>query len=160
MFKRTVCILLVVALGLVAAPAFAGKKKPKPYKSEEVSTGIPHPVGHSASGDAQSVTANEFRASCSEPSSNGLDGYVFAIPKDYQKIQASVDVIGSNAGSPASYDLDIYMYDASCALKFFSNTVGTDESTVMPAGIAWAFVHNYAGEPGTMAHIELRPYKG
>ena len=156
--KRLIAFAVVASLALSVTPAFAGKKKPKPYKSETVTTGIPHPVFHGATGSVNAITAKEFEGSCSVPSSNGLDGYVFEIPKDYQAIQASIAAVGSNSGSPAGYDLDMYMYDASCKQTFLSNAEGTDESSVIPKGTAFVFVHNYLGEPNTQAQITLKPY--
>ena len=156
--KRLIAFAVVASLALSVTPALAGKKKPKPYKSETVSTGIPHTLGYNSTQSVNSVTAKEFESSCSIPSSNGLDGYVFEIPKEYQGIQASIEAIGSNQGTPASYDLDIYMYDASCKVNFVSQATGTDESAVIPKGTAFVFVHNYQGEPNTNAQITLAPY--
>ena len=157
MFKRTTALLIALLL-VAAVPALAGKK-PKPYKSEDVTLAAPHPVVYGNTGSVNSVTAKEFESSCATPSSNGLDAYVFEVPKEYQTIQASISAKGT-ASSPAGYDLDIYMYDKNCAVKFASNAEGTDETGVMPAGIAWVLIHNYVGEPGLTAHIEIAPYKG
>ena len=158
MFKKLTILGLILALGLVAQPALAGKKKgPAPFKSEEFTLAIPHPVFYGNSGSVNTITAKEFENTCSVPASNGLDGYVLEVPKAYQGIQASVAAIGA-AGGAAGYDLDIYMYDANCAVTLASNAAGTDENGVMPKGTAWIFVHNYLGDPATSAHVELKPY--
>ena len=156
--KRLITFAVVASLALSVTPAFAGKKKPKPYKSETVTTGAPHSVAYTSTGSVNAIVAKEFEMSCSLPSSNGLDGYVFEIPKDYQGIQASITATGSNSGSPAGYDLDVYMYDADCKHTLASNASGTDESSVIPKGTAYVFVHNYQCEPNTQAQIELEPY--
>ena len=155
--KRLIAFAAVASLAFSVTPALAGKK-PKPYKSEVVATGIAHPVFYGQSGSVNAITAKEFENSCSIPASNGLDGFVFEIPKAYQGIQAMIEALGSNSGSPAGYDLDIYMYDKSCAQTFASNAAGTDESAVIPKGTAFVFVHNYQGEPNTQAQITLKPY--
>ena len=155
--KRLIAFAVVASLALSVTPALAGKKKPKPYKSETVSTGIPHTVAYNSTGSVNAVTAKEFETSCSLPSSNGFDGYVFEIPKDYRAIQASLEAAGSSAGA-ASYDLDVYMYDASCKNTLASQATGTDESAVIPKGTAFVFVHNYLGDPNTQVQITLEPY--
>jgi hypothetical protein len=55
------------------------------------------------------------------------------------------------------YDLDMFFYDADCAITFASQAVGTDETGYMPAGTAWILVHNYQGDPNTSLHIEIKP---
>jgi hypothetical protein len=158
MLKRLLIAIVVAALAMVAQPALAGKKKPKPWKSEQVTLAVPHPVVYNSTGSVNSITAKEFESKCSLPASNGLDGYVFEVPKDYQKIQAHVAAIGAAAETPAAYDLDLYFYDSKCTVTLVSQAVGTDENSVIPAGTAWIFMHNYLGEPGVSAHLELKPY--
>jgi hypothetical protein len=159
MIRRTLFLALALLLGAMVHPAVAGKRKPKvkPYKSEEVTIAVAHPLFYDATGSINSVTAKEFESSCATPSSNGLDAYVFEVPAAYQNITASVKAIGT-AKTPAAYDLDVYMYDKDCAVKGVSNGEGTDETGVMPAGISWLLVDNYLGEPAVSLHIELAPY--
>jgi hypothetical protein len=158
MVRRTMALVLVLLLAAMVQPASAGKrKKVKPYKSEEGTIAVAHPLFYDATGSINSVTAKEFEASCATPASNGLDAYVFEVPTAYQSITATVDAIGVPK-TPAAYDLDVYMYDKDCAVKGVSNGEGTDESGVMPAGIAWILVDNYLGEPAVSVHIELAPY--
>lgn len=160
MMKRAFTLGLVVLLAAMVHPAFAGKKKPKvkPYKSDEVTVAAAHPVLYGQTGSPKSLTATEFEQTCAIPASNGVDAYVFEVPKQYQGIQALVKAIGSPTATPAGYDLDIYMYDKDCQVKFAANAEGTDESGVMPAGISYLLVHNYLGEPNVSFHIELSPY--
>ena len=154
---RKIAVLgLALLLALTSQAAFAGKKKkaPKPYKSEEVSLGVAHTFAYGTTGEVVSVTAQDFQQSCAVPTSQGVDAHVFEVPPEYQKIAAGVKAIGVAAG-PVGYDLDMFFYDASCALTFASQAVGTDETGFMPAGTSWILLHNYQGDPNTMAHIEI-----
>ena len=158
MAKKIAVLMVVLPLLIGSQAASAAKKGPKPFKSEEVTIAVPHPVVYGNTGSVNSITAKEFEGSCSTPSSNGLDAYVFEVPKDYQNVQAEISAIGSSSG-PAGWDLDIYLYDANCVTTFALNAEGTDESGVIPKGTAWILIHNYLGDPGLSAHIELKPYK-
>jgi hypothetical protein len=159
MIKRTLALVLVLLVAAMVHPAMAGKKKPKvkPYKSEPGTIAVAHPVFYDATGSVNSVTAKEFENTCAIPATNGVDAYVFEVPAAYQSITATVKAIGA-AQTPAAYDLDVYMYDKDCAQTAKSNNTGTDESGVMPAGIAWILVDNYLGEPAVSFHVELAPY--
>ena len=159
MTKRALILGLALLLAAMVHPAFAAKKKLKPYKSDEVTVGLAHPVFFGNTGSVNSVTAKEFENSCAIPASNGLDAYVFEVPKEYQTVQAMVKAVGSGAATPAGYDLDIYMYDKDCVVKLAANAEGTDETGVMPIGTAYVLVQNYLGEPQTAFHLELAPYK-
>lgn len=159
MIKRAMALGLLVLLVAMIQPATAGKRKPKvkPYKSEEVTVGLAHPVFFGQTGEVNTVTAKEFENSCAIPASNGLDAYIFEVPAAYQTISATVKAVGT-AVTPAGYDLDIYMYDKDCNVKIASNVEGTDETGIMPAGISYLLVQNYLGEPNVSFHIELAPY--
>jgi hypothetical protein len=158
--KRVLTLGLVLAMAVMVQPAFAGKRKPKvkPYKSEEVTIALSHPVFYGQTGAVNTATAKDFENSCAIPASNGVDAYVFEVPAEYQSISATVKAIGT-AATPAGYDLDIYMYDKDCKVKLAANAEGTDEYGVMPPGIAYVLVQNYLGEPNVSFHIELAPYK-
>ena len=158
MSKKLLIIGLVLALtAALAGPSVAKKKKkgPKPYTSEEVTVQLGHPVFYGASGTVVGVTPQEFIRSCALPSSNGLDAYVFEVPKDYQKIQASIEATGSAEG--IEHDIDIYLFDSSCTSTGAFNAAGTDESGVIAAGTAFILLHNYTGGPTTM-QFTLKPY--
>lgn len=157
MFKKALIVGLVLALAVAIYPASAAKKKskkPKPYKSEQVTLLVPHPVAHGATGSVNSVTAKEFESKCATPSTNGLDAYVFEVPKEYQSIVATVEATGS--AGPGGYDLDVYIYDANCKNTGAANSDAVDELGAIPVGTAWILVHNYLGEPGAKAQIELK----
>ncbi len=152
-------LIATLALALVAgsgSAAVAGKKKkgPKPYKSETVSIATGHTVLNSASGSVLSVTAQEFMARCALPDSNGLDAYVFEVPKEYQSITSAIQATG--AGAPVPHDLDIYLFDSSCAITVAFNTETADESGLLPVGTAFILIHNY--QPGPVdAAFTLKP---
>lgn len=157
MSKKLLIIGLVLALAAaIAAPAAAKKKKgPKPYTSEEVTVQIGHPVLNGQSGTVVGVTPQEFIQTCALPSSNGLDAYVFEVPKQYQKIQSLIEATGAAEGVP--HDIDIYLFDSSCAAHGQFNAAGTDESGVLSPGTAFILLHNYTGGPTTM-QFTLKPY--
>ena len=161
--KKILIIALVFGLSLaLLGPASAGKKKkkgPKPYTSEEVSIELGHPIFYGSSGDILAVTAQEFRAACSIPSSNGFDGYVFEVPAEFQKLAATVEATGTSvtdAASPA--DMDMYFFDESCAITGAANAAGTDEFGAFLPGTAFIFLHNYTGGP-TTAQITIAAMK-
>jgi hypothetical protein len=155
MLKKTAVILaLAIAVGMQPATA-APKKKPKPYKSEEVTLGIAHPVFYSATQSVNTVTAKEFENRCAVPSSNGFDAYVFEVPKAYRSIQAAITAVGSPS-QEINYDIDVFLYDAKCAVTLAYQATGNDESGVLAKGTAWILIHAYEGEPNLSAHIELK----
>ena len=161
MSKKLLILGLVMALAAAfAAPATAAKKKgPKPYKSEAISTALGHPVFSSASGTVLSVTAQEFLNTCSIPTTNGLDAAVFEVPKDYQKITSQIEATGvGTTDSAVPADVDIYLFDSSCAAAGAFNSVGTSESGVLAAGTAFVLLHNYTGGP-TELQFTLKPVK-
>ena len=157
MTRKIVIVGVILALALMSPAADAAKKpKAKPYKSEDVSLLIAHPIAYGNTGSINSITAKEFENSCAVPSSNGLDGYVFEVPKQFLKMDAQIDAIGAAPGT-AGYDLDIYLYNADCQPTLAFNSTGTDETGLLPKGTPWIFVHNYLGDPNTTFHIEIKP---
>jgi hypothetical protein len=160
MFKKTAVMLAVAAL--VAAPlgtgALAAKKKkgPKPYVSPEITIQTGHPAAHSQSGTLLTVTAQEFIRTCALPASNGVDAAVYEVPADYQGLTASIKALGAGAAAP--YDLDLYLYDESCAEVAVYNPTNTDEVGILTPDTAFILVHNYQPGPVT-AHIELTASK-
>ncbi len=155
--KKLIAISAAVAIGLLPSAASAGKKKPKPYKSETVHILAGHTVLNSASGSVVSVTGQEFIARCDIPATNGVDGYVFAIPKEYQSITSYIDATGSTSSPTGVYDIDIYAFDGDCNLTVAMNAAGTDQSGALMKGTAFIFVHNY--EPGDLeVQFTLKPF--
>lgn len=161
MSKKLLILGLVLALAAaLAAPATAAKKKgPKPFKSEVISAAVGHPVFFSASGTVVGVTSQEFINRCALPTSNGLDAAVFEVPADYQKITSQIEATGVGAtDSAVPADVDIYLFDSSCASVGAFNSVGTSESGVLAAGTAFVLLHNYTGGP-TDLQFTLKPVK-
>lgn len=152
-------LVLAIAAALGAPAASAGKKKkkgPKPYKSEEVTVEVGHPMFFGQSGTLLGITPQEFINSCAIPSTNGLDAYVFEVPKDYLGKPAMIAAVGqpNAAGSALPYDLDIYLFNDACEPILPFNAAGTDESGILTPDTAYLVVHNYTGDPVTF-HIEL-----
>ena len=150
-------IAVAAAFALVVAPstALAGKKKPKPYKSETVSIAVGHPVFNGTTGGVAALTAAEFMGRCAVPATNGFDAYVFEVPKDYQNLEATLEATGT-PGLPYAYDIDVYLFDSSCALISAQNSPGTDQSGFLMKGTAFVLVHNY--EPGPVdVQLTLKP---
>lgn len=158
-------VIAILLLGLVAAlgnPATAAKKKKKklkPYKSETVTINVGHPVFHGASGgNLASVTAQEFFQSCATPQSNGVDAWVFTVPKAYTKTVAAIEAEATSA-SPVPIDMDLYFYNKACAQVGFANSEAPGgESGVIPKGTAFVLMHPYTGAP-VDGFITLKPYK-
>lgn len=161
MSKKLLILGLVMVLAAAfAAPAAAAKKKgPKPFKSEVITTAAGHPVFNGASGSVVGVTPQEFINRCALPTTNGLDAAVFEVPKDYQKITSQIEATGAGASDAvAPADVDIYLFDSSCAIVGAFNSVGTSESGVLAAGTAFVLLHNYTGG-GTDLQFTLKPVK-
>ena len=157
-------VIAILLLGLVAAlgnPAAAKKKKkkgPKPYKSETVTIHAGHIVAHGPSGgNLVSVTAQEFFQNCAVPQSNGVDGWVFAVPAPYTKIPAAIEGKGTSA-VPVPIDMDLYFYNKACEEVGFANAEAPGgETGVIPKGTAFVFLHPYTGVE-VAGSIALKPY--
>lgn len=164
--KKTLVLALVVALcASLSADAVAGKKKkkkkgPKPYTSEEGMILVPHTMLVSSTGEVNSVTAKEFENRCEIPASNGLDAYVYEVPRNYQKIEADIAVKGA---AQMGWQLYAFFYDENCARNPQAITPGgttdfieQDAEGIMPAGTAYVLVADFLGSPATV-HYELKP---
>ncbi|MDP9068580.1 MAG: hypothetical protein M3N53_09615 [Actinomycetota bacterium] len=159
---RSKYILMALVMALVASsmtPALAGKKKPKPYKSPDGVIAVAHTMLFASTGEVNSVTANEFEARCEIPATNGLDAYVYEVPKAYQKIQSN---ILATADSQVGHDLYAFFYDKDCVLLPTSVQAGAvvgeknDAEGIMPAGVSWVLLANFAGDPAVV-RFELKP---
>jgi hypothetical protein len=157
--KRSILVLLILALllptGALAAKK-GNKKAPKPWTSEQGTIAVAHPVFYSTAGDVVSLTIQEFKNSCAMPTSQGFDAFVVEVPAAYQKIAATATATGSSVGA-GGYDLDMFFFDAECALLSVSQGSGTDEVGFMPAGTSWIGVGNYLADPNVSVQVELKP---
>jgi hypothetical protein len=159
--RKTLAITLAIVLAAtLVGPATAGKKKkaPKPYTSEEGIIAVPHTMLYASSGEINSITANEFEQRCAIPASNGLDAYVYEVPKEYQNIEAD---IAAHAKAQVAWDLYAFFFKADCSLQPYSlQAAGTvamnDVEGIMPAGTAWVLLADFAGDPATV-WFELKP---
>ena len=152
LFATAIAASLV--LGLLAGPsAFAGKKKKKKPPApvtrtvtlEESGTiMVPAPTSALLFG----ITEGEFVQTCAMPASQGVDGHVLELPEDFRLGTAQIEVLG--ADMTGAYDLDVYFYDASCALMGdYSLTAGTDESGAIAPGASWVVVDLFVGANAT-----------
>ncbi len=155
MTRKLTFLALALMLLVPASHAVAGKKKPKPWKSETVTIAVAHPVFYATSGHIVSVTIQEFANRCAIPASQGFDAHIFEVPAEYKKVAASASAIGSSSG-PGGYDLDMFFFDASCKVLSASQASGTDEIGYMPAGTSFIAVQNYLADPNVSLHVELK----
>ncbi len=157
--KYMVVALVLALVASLAAPALAGKKKPKPYTSPDGVIAVAHTMLYASTGEVNSVTANEFEARCEVPATNGLDAYVYEVPAAYQKIQSNIT---ATADSSVGHDLYAFFYDKNCALLPTSVSAGAvvgekrDAEGIMPAGVSWVLLANFAGDPAVV-RFELKP---
>ena len=153
-------LVLVLLAGLMSPAALAGKKKPKPWKSEPGTIAIPHTMLISSTGETNNVTLKEFENRCAIPASNGLDGYVYEVPKDYQTIQSAIAARGVSGQTRSFY---IVLYDADCVRKLHftgSDAIPSaedDTEGIMPPGIAYIGIANFFGHPAATVTVELKP---
>jgi hypothetical protein len=148
--RRMLVPFLVCALvaGLSAVPATAGKKKPKPFKSEAHVLALSHTMLQATTGERNNITLREFENTCAIPTTQGLDAVVWEVPAEYQKISSQV-----TTGTTATQAWDLYfvMYDKDCQHQFTYGAVGSvtqaDATGTMPPGIAYVGIANFGGEP-------------
>jgi len=163
--RKTLVIYLVVALGasLLGSTAIAGKKKkkaPQPWKSEEAVIAVPHTMLISSTGERNNVTLREFENRCEIPASNGLDAWVYEVPKEYQAIQSDIAARGV-AGQTRSFY--VIMYDENCEMKLYltgSDAIPSaedDTEGIMPPGIAYLGIASFFGHPGATVWVEAKP---
>ena len=146
-------LVLVLLAGLMSPAADAAKKKkPKPYKSEEHPLAVAHTMLASSTGERNNVTLREFEARCAIPATQGFDGVVYEVPKEYQTIQSSV---AARSDASTSYALYFVMYDKDCKfMMYISPNTGVpnnaDTEGIMPSGVAYVGLANFAGEPANV----------
>ncbi|HEX6249654.1 MAG TPA: M36 family metallopeptidase, partial [Nocardioidaceae bacterium] len=88
------------------------------------------------------VTGSDFSATCQmPPASQGVDGWVSELPDSFGDGAHKV----STSGSGALYDLDLYFYDADCALVGSAASSAADEAGALPSGTKYVLTNNWAG---------------
>ena len=98
-----------------------------------------HPGNYNA---ATGVTRNEWESDCDyTPRTNGVDGWVARVPAELADGTHTLKAEGEGSG----WDLDLYMYDASCFLLAGYETAAIDEEGEIPEGTAYVMVTNYLG---------------
>ncbi|GAA1822845.1 coagulation factor 5/8 type-like protein [Planosporangium flavigriseum] len=97
-----------------------------------------------ATDDATGVTANAFKAACGVPPApvQGADAWVTKLPDSFGDGLHKVEVRG---GGTAPYDIDVYFYDASCALIGKAASSAADESGNLPSGTRYVLSQLWLG---------------
>jgi hypothetical protein len=94
--------------------------------------------------DVTGVTATAFKSGCQVPAApgQGADGWVTKLPESFGDGAHKVEVRG---GGPAPYDVDLYFYDASCALIGSAASSAADESGTLPSGTRYVLTQLWLG---------------
>ncbi len=141
--RRGIVVALVLGL-LVAAlvgPAEAGKKKRRPIVVKKSGAfALSNPTDFEA---GAGIVRNEFMETCAIPASQGLDGFVFQLPKNIRTRQAKATLTGSD--STGFYDLDMYFFTKSCESNGEVSTEAVHEQGIMPAGTRFVLISAYFG---------------
>jgi hypothetical protein len=143
--RRSFVAVLVVCLvaGLMIMPADAKKRRKKRKPPVTFKAEGSFAVANPATLENQGATQSEFMASCAIPTSQGVDGYVVALPAKVTKVSSTVTATGGDM--TGIYDLDMYFYNASCAPIGAASTAGQDETGAMPAGTKYVVVAAFWG---------------
>ena len=138
----TALVILCLAMGTLAGPAVAKKKKKRaPVTFEATGSFLVANPGEFANG--LGITHNEFQQTCAIPATQGLDGFVVELSKQISAVTANVIVTGSDA--TGIHDLDMNFYDAECNSTGVASTEASDEMGVFPAGTKYVVVTAFYG---------------
>lgn len=102
-------------------------------------------VGNPTTGTAPTgITAAAFTSACAVPPApaQGADGWVTQLPESFGDGAHRVAVTGDSA---APYDLDLYFFDAACALVGSSATAAANESATLPSGTRYVLSQLWLG---------------
>ena len=163
-FTKTLIPIMALLLVSVASPASgASGKKLKPYQSETATI----EVGKWAPFIPElrlsiTVTGTEFLSKCDIPTeTNGLDAYVFEVPRAYRQVEAVIRTTGEGTDLVGDeyHDIDIYIYDSQCDLIVNYFTSNRDEAGLLPRGSAFILLTNFApfASGPTTASFRLEP---
>lgn len=94
--------------------------------------------------DTTGVTATAFKTTCAVPAApaQGADGWVTKLPDSFGDGAHKIEVHG---GGTAPYDVDLYFYDASCALIGTASSSAADESGTLPSGARYVLTQLWLG---------------
>jgi extracellular elastinolytic metalloproteinase len=94
------------------------------------------------------VTGTEFQNTCPDPyaapASQGVDGWVSALPTGFGDGTHTVTVTGGES-TPAGHDIDLYFLDSTCQVIGSAARSVADESGVIPGGAAYVLTQLYTG---------------
>lgn len=143
--RKAIVLVLTCSLlaGAMIAPAEAKKKKKKaaaPITFEASGAfALANPLDLNDAG----ITRNEFQATCGVPASQGVDGFVIELSEEISKVAATASISGTDA--TGIYDIDMYFYDADCALVGSASTEVANEVGLFAAGTKWVVVTAFFG---------------
>jgi len=102
-------------------------------------------VAGNPTGDvAQGVTGVDFSTSClMPPATQGADGWVTEVPDSFGDGKHAVEVTGTSLAG--THDLDLYFYDASCALIGSAASASADEAGALPSGTKYVLSQLWVG---------------
>jgi extracellular elastinolytic metalloproteinase len=114
-------------------------------------------VGNLAGVEATlAVTENEFVTTQNpSPTSQGVDGYVLALPAPYGDGIHTFNLTGS---SDSAYDYDVYFYNKNFEVIGSVATSGADETGVIPGGTSYVYVGLYSGANVPFTFTAKSPY--
>lgn len=146
--RKAVVLGVVLLMGAANPASGASGKRVKPYKSETVTIQVGKwaPYGDDPETTLM-ITATEFQAKCAIPTeTQGLDAYVFEVPRPYRTIEAAIRTKGKGVDVTGGeyHDIDMYIYDAQCIQIAEYTSDSRDEEGFLPAGSAFILLSNYA----------------
>ncbi len=98
-----------------------------------------NPGGDSTDGG---IVGTDLANSCTmPPASQGVDGWVSALPESFGDGAHTVTARGSGP----TYDLDLYFFNADCEVIGTAASGAADESGSLPSGTAYVLTSNWAG---------------
>ena len=161
MFKKTVVFGVALLLGAANPALGASDRGLKPYKSETVTIQFGQWAPYGSDPDPMYlVTAQEFQAKCAIPTeTQGLDAYVFAVPRPYRNTDAWIRTKGEGAditGTAEYHDIDIYLYDEECSQIAEYATTSPEDEGPLPKGSAFIVLANYAMTVSGPAQVSYR----
>jgi hypothetical protein len=94
------------------------------------------------SGVVDGITQTEFVRRCALPATQGVDGYVIAIPPEHSTGDSVATATGS---APGPYNLDLAFFTADCAFLGDSVTEAANEVAEVPIDTGFIVVNNALG---------------
>ena len=104
---------------------------------------------------AVGVTRAEFEQSCEyAPRSNGVDGWVQAIPSELADGEHDIKV-EATATTTGDWDIDLYYYDANCGLIEADEDESTFETGTIPAGAKYVMAAAWTSTEDALLRVRF-----